>query len=442
MNSNKFIDKDKIRNNFATLALKLDKQRHISSIKEGFMLAIPATIIGGIFLILAQPPVDPSRIAPTNIFFQFLLAWKAWAVKNTAILMLPYNLTMGLLGIYAVIGISYSLAKKCQLDPINSAISSLIVFLVVSVTYKDGNIVTTNLGSVGIFSAIIIGLLTTEIAKFLKDKNVMIRLPEQVPPMVAAPFELLIPLGVNVALFMSINGLLSLGGTSIPNLVATIIRPLLVASGSLWMILFFTFLARFLWFFGIHGDSVVNSVLTPIVMANLTQNAAAIAAGQKPSAIFAGYFINIFGAWCMLPALVLALLIFSKSVHLKTLVKLALIPDIFNINEPSTFGIPIVANMNLVVPYILIPMVNVSIAYFATLAGLIGKFYIQSPFTTPAIIGAFLGTMDWKASVLYALLFVLDFLIWIPFIKNYDNILLERESNNAVSNKTIDIVSE
>ncbi|AEE91779.1 PTS system, lactose/cellobiose family IIC subunit [Tepidanaerobacter acetatoxydans Re1] len=428
---------DKFQAVLARLAEKLDKNRYISAMKNGLTLVVPATIVGGLFLILAQPPVDPEIIAPSNFFFQLLLAWKTWSVKNAAILILPYNLTMGLLGVYAALGIAYVLAKEYEMDPINSALSSVIIFLVASASFdKSGNLIIENLSAAGLFTAIIIGLVSVEVARLMEEKNMTIKLPEQVPPMVAAPFKSLIPLIVNILLFMGINGLLGLVGTSLPNLVSSILKPILRASDSLGIVLFFCFLSRLMWFFGIHGDNVLNAVLIPITTLNLTQNAALVAAGKQPTAILSGNFITLFGAWCMLPALTLVLLTIPKSAHLKAIGKVAVIPDIFNINEPITFGLPVVANVSIVIPYIGIPMINVLIAYIASTAGLIGRVYLSLPFTTPAILQAFLSTMDWRASVLYVILLALDIIIWIPFIKGYDKMLLKEEQKKLTENST------
>lgn len=409
------------------IAMKIDNQRHISALKGGLAMTIPVTVIGGIFLILASPPVNPKTMHATNIFFKFLLAWFAWATKNSATLMLPYQMTMGILGVYSVLGIAYFLAESYELNKINTAFCSFCIFLVVSVKVDGVKIDMSNLGAPGIFTAIVVGFLSVEITRLLRDKNISIKMPPQVPPMVAAPFEVLIPLVVNLLVFIGINGLLSLGGMSIPTLMGSILRPLLKASDSLPVILLLAFVARFLWFFGIHGDNIIGPLTSPISTANVTSNAAAVAAGKVPTAIFSGNFLNVYGAYCMLPALVIAMLIFSKSIRLKTLGKAAIVPDTFNINEPLTFGIPIVTNIALILPYLFIPLINLTIAYYATSWGLIGKFYILAPWTTPGVINAFLSSMDWRASVLYILLFLLDFIIWIPFIKSYDGLLLKRE---------------
>jgi PTS system cellobiose-specific IIC component len=427
----------KLQDCLTPVATKLDREKHIIALKNGLMLVIPATIIGGIFLILASPPISATNVTGTNIFLQFMLAWKSWANTYSSFLMLPYNLTMGLLGIYTLIGVSYFYAKECKLNTLNTSLSSLIVYLVVSSSYKDGNLVTAYLGPKGIFTAIVVGLLTVEISRILIEKKWIIRFPKEVPPMVAAPFEILVPLAVNLLLFMGVNGLLGLVGTSIPTLLVSVISPLLKASNSLGVMLFLVFLQRFLWFFGIHGGNVLSAVIMPLITMNVTLNAAEVAAGNAPTAIFSGYFLNIFSNWCMLNALAVVLLVFTKSTRLKSIGKVALIPDFFNINEPMTFGIPIVANISLLIPYVVIPVFNITIAYFAATFGLIGNVYIMLPATTPAVLASFLGTMDWRAPVLFVILCVIDVMMWTPFIKNYDKLLVDEEAKNSAENAEI-----
>ncbi|MFW5686636.1 MAG: PTS sugar transporter subunit IIC [Halanaerobium sp.] len=414
------------------MAKKLNDQRHLTAIKTGLTMVIPFTVIGGIFLILAAPPIDPNMIEGTNFFFRFLLAWSSWAGNNYSFLIKPYQLTMGLLSIYAVVGISYVLAGKYKLNKINTSLGSLLIFLSVSVSFVDGNLTTGYLGAKGLFTAILIALLSVEITRFLDEKNIKIKLPDEVPPMVTAPFEALIPVLVNILVFMLINSGLGMFGTDIPRLMETILAPALQGADTLPTIIMIAILTRLLWFFGIHGNSIANAVILPILTANVTANAEAVASGAEPTAIFAGYFLTLFGAWAMLPALVLTLLVFAKSKKLKVLSKTALITSVFNINEPLTFGIPIVTNVFLFIPYVFLPAINVTIAYIITNLGAVGKFYIQVPFTTPGPISAFLATMDWKAPILYIALVALNFVLWIPFVKTYDSVVVKEEKENVI----------
>lgn len=112
---------------------------------------------------------------------------------------------------------------------------------------------------------------------------------------------------------------------------------------------------------------------------------------------------------------------------MKAISKVAIIPQLFNINEPVTYGLPTVMNPFLLLPYIAVPIINITIAYLATRLGLVGKVYINAPWSMPGPLLAFFATLDWRAVILWLILFVMDLALWFPFMKAYDKYLLEKE---------------
>ena len=122
------------------------------------------------------------------------------------------------------------------------------------------------------------------------------------------------------------------------------------------------------------------------------------------------------------------LLLRSKSKQLKTLGRLSIGPAIFNINEPIIFGMPMVLNPIMMIPFIFVPVVNVIIAYLLMAANLVGRGVIETPWTTPAPIGAALGFMDWKAGVMVIGLIILDMILYYPFLKLYEKQKLSEEA--------------
>lgn len=426
----------------APIAGKIGEQRHISAMKNGLMATLPLTILGGFTLIVSTPPVNPAVIQPTNAFNKFLLAWKAWSVSNSFALNIPYNMTMGLLGLFTVMAVAYFLLQKYKMNVIGGVITAVVTFLCVAAPATAVNketpgalyLSTGYLDAKGMFTGIIIAFLTVEITKFFMDKNIKIRLPEQVPPMVSAPFEALIPLVVNVLFFTTINNLL-IGDfdMNIPQLVLKAFAPLVSASDSLPALLLIMFLVNILWFFGIHGGNVVNAVVVPFATINLAENADAIAKGLEPTHILSGGFITLWGNLGGSGAaigLVVAMLIVAKSAHLRSVGRLGIIPDIFGISEPLVFSTPIILNPFILIPLIIVPLINTVIVYFALTLNIVGKTYISIPFTTPGPIQAFLATMDWKAPILWIMLMVMDVLIYIPFVKAYDKTLVESENQS------------
>lgn len=405
-------------------ATKIGGQRHMAAIRDGMTILIPLTIIGGFSMVLAIPPI-PAGIGATNIFYSFLLMWKEWAAAYSSILMIPYNLTIGIISIYVVGGISYRLAVSYKMDGINNMISALLVFLCIVGVPLDGSIPTAQLGATSMFTGLIIAMLCVEITRFMIQKNITIKMPDSVPPNVSAPFNVLIPVAFNVILFIGLNVLCtSLTGEGLSRLVYSIFQPLISASGSLPSILLINVIMTTFWFFGIHGANMVSIVVSPITTLGLTLNAEAYATGQPLPAIFAGAVNSVFGNWITYCAILVVMFVFCKSSQLKSVAKVAVAPCLFNINEPMIFGIPTVLNIFTFIPLLICSVVNFTVAYLLMSAGILGRFFVTLPFTVPGPLQAFLATMDWKAPLVWFALLFVDILICIPFIKTYDKQLL------------------
>ncbi len=433
-----FMDKlsDWMMQYLVPVANKIGNQRHLAAVRDGLTIMIPATIIGGFAILLAVPPIPSDITEGTNFFYAFLLAWKAWAGGNTAILMTPYYLTIGIISIYAVCGVSYMLAKHYKMDGLNNMISALLVYLTISgaVDLETTTLSISRLGAGYMFAAMIVGILVVEITRFFDQHNIKIKLPDSVPPNVAGPFNVLLALGFNVVFFSIINALLtSLTGGGIPDLIYTIFTPLMNATGSLPSILILNFLSALFWFFGIHGNNMMSAVVTPITTMALAANAEAVAAGNPMPYIYSGAIATVFGGWLVgNNAMNIWLLLFAKSPRTKSLSKVAAIPAFFNIAEPYVFGLPEVLNLYYFIPAIICQTLNISIYYFLASANIVGRAYISLPFTTPAVLQAFLATGgNVPTAILAVCLLLLDMVIFTPFLKAYDNSLLKEEASKA-----------
>lgn len=418
------------------IANKIGNQRHLAAVRDGLTVMIPATIVGGFAILLAVPPVPAGVTEGTNFFYSFLLAWKAWAGANSAILMTPYYLTIGIISIYAVCGVSYMLAKHYNMNALNTMVSALLVYLVVSgaIDLENATLQIGRLGAGYMFAAMIVGLLVVEITHAFDVHNIKIKLPDSVPPNVAGPFNVLIALVFNVVVFSLINSLLSTyTGGGIPDLVYTIFTPLMHATGSLPSILILSLISAMFWFFGIHGDNMMSAVTTPITTMALAANAEAMAAGQPLPYIYAGAMAAVYGGWlagnC---AMNLDLLIFAKSSRIRSLSKVAAVPAFFDIAEPYVFGLPEVLNIYYFIPSIVCMVLNISTYYFLASANIVGRFYISLPFTTPAPLQAFLATGGNVPALLLSLaLLAVDMVIFFPFLKAYDNSIIREEKEAA-----------
>ncbi|GHU43677.1 permease IIC component [Bacilli bacterium] len=407
------------------VANKISNQTHLSALRDGLTILIPFTIVGGIALMIANPPVDLATMHPTNIFFQFMIAWKHFADANNALLSLPFDLSIGLISVYVVSGVSYRLAQKHQMPALPNALTALFVFLLVAVVPEVINeskfLELSKLGSASMFSAVIIGILVVEVNRFLIKKNVKIKMPEGIPPMVAAPFEILIPLVVNTVIFVGIDVLFkNTIDHGLTELVFFIFQPLISATSSLPSMLLICELTVIFWFFGIHGDNMVSFVTTPIFTGNLVANLEAYQNGTDVPNVVAGNFTFIFGIAICYVAIILHLNFVNQHKRLRSLGRMAIPSTMFNINEPLVFGVPTVLNVLTLLPSLVCVFINVAAAYILTDIGLIAKTTVSIPWTLPAPLYAILSTMDWKAGALWLILLAINFMIFMPFMKSYE----------------------
>lgn len=421
-------------------ATKLSEQRHLKAIRDGLMSTIPLTIIGGISLILAFPPVDPELTKPTNIFNRLLLGWYNWAQANANVIITPYNMTMAIMSLFVAFAIGYSLGKhyeeKYGTNPLSSGVIAGVVFLLVAAPAEGGMIPTTYLDAKGLFTAMIVGLITVEITKNLLNKGVTIKMPDGVPPAVSASFTALIPMIANVLLFYVINIILiSAVGKNIPEAIMSALTPALKGADTIWFMLVIVIIAHLLWFVGVHGAALVGTITKPIFTSNLMANAAARLAGEPMPYVWAeplwAFMVVLGGSGATLGLTLLMLR--SKSSQLKTVAKAAILPGLFNINEPVLFGTPMILNPVLGIPLILVPAVNAIIGYYAIKLGLIRRIFISAPWTTPAPIGLPLSTMDWRAFILVIFVLIVDMIIYYPFFKSYEKVLLEQEKGEKIA---------
>ncbi|PFN08775.1 MULTISPECIES: PTS sugar transporter subunit IIC [Bacillus cereus group] len=418
---NKFISF--LENNLSSPMARLSEQRHLQAIRDGVISALPFIIVGSFFLIVAFPPL------PKDSFISL------WAAKHITSILIPYRLTMFIMSLYIAFGIGYNLAKSYKLDALSGAqlaVCSLLLTLTPELIDKKGFMLPmTNLGGHGLFVTMIVSILSVEILRFCKTKNVMIKMPEQVPQSVSRSFEALIPAAFVIIIMSIITVVFNI---DLHHLVDKLAAPLVKAGDSYFGVIIPVFLITFFWSFGIHGVSVVGTVARPLWEVYLGKNSAAVADGASSIPFIAPeplyqWFIWIGGSGATL-GLVLAMIIFGRSKYSKALSRTCIVPGIFNINEPVIFGLPIVLNPILIIPFIITPLVTATIAYTATAMGLVTATYIMPPWTLPAPIGAYLATGgDWRAVVLVFINIAISFLIYLPFFKMYDKNMIEIEKS-------------
>lgn len=422
-----------IENHLAGPMAKIANQRHLRAVRDGIIATLPLIIVGSFFLIIAFPPL-PESWGIT----QFL-------TSNAATILLPYRMTMYIMALYATFGIGASLAKSYNLDQVSGGILATIAFLLTLVPVAipeeaskaagvSGFVLPmANLGGAGMFVGIVTSIIAVEIYRVTDKSKFKITMPDNVPPAVARSFESLTPTLIVMLLIGSITYYL---GFDWHTFVGNLVGPLVQAADSLLSVLLLVFLTTFFRFFGIHGASIVGSLARPLWLQLLEENTTAKAAGEALPRIaaepFYQWFIWIGGAGATI-GLAILLAFRAKSEYGSKLGKAILAPSIFNINEPVIFGVPIVLNPILMIPFIFAPMVLATIAWFATKLGLVSEVVFTAPWTLPGPIGAFMATGgDWRAAVLNIVLILVAILIYYPFFVAYDKNELAKEQGKQI----------
>lgn len=436
----KFMD-DKIAGPMARLA----EQRHLRAIRDGIIATLPIIVVSSMFLVIAFLPNSLPKGLGLSDFI----------MRNQFKILLPYRVSMYIMTLYAVFGIGYSLAKSYKLDGLSGGILSELAFLLTVVpkftpapTKAVLELANSNpelasylskintgfalpmprLGSAGMFIGILSAFIAVEIYRFTQKSGFKISMPKEVPESVARSFEALTPTAIVLLLFATITMFLDI---DVHNIISTLVKPLIKATDSLPSVIVIILLAQLFWSFGIHGWSIVGSLARPLWLVLLDENTAAFAQNTAIPNIapeqFYQWFVMIGGSGATI-GLAIAILLFSKAKYLKELGKTAIIPSIFNINEPMIFGAPIVLNPMLIIPFIIAPITNAIIAWVAIKLGLVGHLVANAPWTLPGPIGAFLATgSDYRAAILSIVLIVISTCIYYPFLKMYDNQLLGEE---------------
>ncbi|OMI61402.1 PTS sugar transporter subunit IIC, partial [Escherichia coli] len=384
---------------------------------------------------LPFPPIS------TNTTFQFAKAWLNFSANYREQLMLPFNMSMGLMTIFISVGVGASLGKQYSLDPITTGLLSLMSFMLVAADLKNGALSMQYFSGQGIFTALLCSIYATEVYRWLQKRNITIKLPEQVPPGVSRSFEVLIPVIVIMITLHPLNLFIEhVTGMILPEAIMAMLKPLVAASDSLLAVILAVLLCQILWFAGIHGTMIVTGIMNPFWMANLASIQAALAAGEAiPHTFVQGFwdhFLFIGGVGSTLPLAIL--LIRSRAAHLRTIGRMGFVPGLFNINEPILFGVPIIMNPILFIPFVFIPVINAILAWYAIDLGLVEKVVMMTAWTTPAPIGASWAT-NWAIApvILCFICMAIAALMYYPFVKAYEKTLLAADNSNVESKNEV-----
>jgi cellobiose PTS system EIIC component len=404
------------RGRLQALGEAVGHQRHLLAVRDGVVGALPLVLAGSVFLLLAQPP---SR------------ALQALVQPWVPLLLLPTRVLGGAISLYVAFACAYALAKSYQLDAASCGLVALASYLVAAVQPAPvgqlPTLVLQRLGAGGILAALAIAITSVELTRFLVRRRWTVRLPPGTPDAVGKSLLALVPCLVSVTVVFL---LVHLFGTDIIQLLQRAAVPLLHAVGSLFGVLSVVLLDSVLWLLGVHA-AAVGASLRPLWEAMLLQNMGASAVGAALPHVAPLHFYLWF-VWQGGSGATLALgllLVRCRSAQLKSVGRLGLLPAVCNVNEPLLFGVPVVLNPALAVPFVLAPLVSAVVAYAAFSLDLVRRPALEVPWTLPAPVGAFLTTGgDVRAVVLELCTLALSVAIYWPFVRRYDARLLAEES--------------
>ena len=416
---------------------KISRNIYLRAIRDGFIAGMPVILFSSIFILIAYVPN----------------AWGFhWSKDIETFLMTPYSYSMGILAFFVggttakalTDSKNRDLPATNQINFLSTMLASMVGFLLMAAEpAKEGGFLTAFMGTKGLLTAFIAAFVTVNVYKVCVKNNVTIRMPEDVPPNISQVFKDLIPFTVSVVLLYGLE-LLVKGtlGVTVAESIGTLIAPLFsAADGYLGITLIFGAYA-FFWFVGIHGPSIVEPAIAAITYANIDVNLHLIQAGQHADKVITSgtqMFIATMGgtgATLIVPFLFMWI---CKSERNRAIGRASVVPTFFGVNEPILFGAPIVLNPIFFVPFIFTPIVNVWIFKFFVDTLNMNSFSANLPWVTPGPLGIVLGTnFQVLAFILAGLLIVVDTIIYYPFVKVYDEQILEEER----SGKTNDALKE
>ncbi|MDD3251078.1 MAG: PTS transporter subunit EIIC [Lachnospiraceae bacterium] len=410
------------------VAKKLNTNRYIKAMRDGFVLSLPYTMAGSLLTAFLGIPAFASLLGEETM-------------QTVKAFMNPANLfSNSIIAVFVVIGIAYSLAKSYDLDPLHGAMVSFVSFMILcpSVVTADGGVNLNNvidmgyLGSRAIFTAIVMAILSVEVYRWSLNHKMGIKLPASVPQSIQNSFTAFIPAAITMIVAMSLRQLLTF--TTQGNLTDFIFywvqRPLTGLALNLPCMVLQGVLVNLFWFFGLHGQTMVSSVFRPFLSQAGVENLEALLAGNALPNIFCATFQHVwttFGFWISVPLLIALWMYRKKRKDWAGVMKIALIPGLFNIYEPLMFGLPLVLNPFMLIPMLITPIVTTLLGYIVTVTGICGiPTGVMIPIVTPVFLSGVLGTNTLTAGIIQLLMMVPLSAMWYLFLSIQDK--SEREN--------------
>jgi len=413
---------------------KIVANKGIQAISSGMMMTMGVILLGAVFQLIAVILNNVGVLETTSGIYNAL--------------MVPYKVSMGFISLYIAFTIAYSYAKSLKMQALMAGINSMLVFFIAAAPIKTVswgehvvNEVTQAAGSFtgmdtmaldakGMFVAIIVALTTVKVAHFFEKKGLVIKMPDAVPEFLQETFRSLIPLVVNVTIWLVLgHGCAALTNTALPVLVSGLLGMPLAALTSVPGIMIIVLIAGLLWTLGVHGTVAVYAAIAAPLMQYYMTNGMNHATGQAlvfmPIALF-GIINCCCGTGNTLALCVMGL--FSKSEQIKAVSKAAIAPGIFNVNEPAIFGFPIMYNPILSIPFIFNPIITMLICWGGYAIGFFKPAYISITANLPVGFAPYLTTLSWTNILIPVIAFAVAFVCYWPFFKVYEKQLIEQET--------------
>ena len=412
---------------------KLSRNIYLRAIRDGFIAGMPVILFSSIFILIA--------FVPNSWGFQ-------WSDDVVALLMKPYSYSMGILAVLVAgttaksltDSVNRSMEKTNQINYMSTLLAAIVGLLMLAADPIENGFATGFLGTKGLLSAFLAAFVTVSIYKVCVKNNVTIRMPDEVPPNISQVFKDVIPFTLSVVSLYALDLLARhFVGASVAESIGKFFAPLFsAADGYLGITIIFGAFA-FFWFVGIHGPSIVEPAIAAITYANAEVNLNLIQQGMHADKILTSgtqMFIVTMGgtgATLVVPFMFMWL---TKSKRNRAIGRASVVPTFFGVNEPILFGAPLVLNPIFFIPFIFAPIANVWIfKFFIETLGM-NSFTANLPWTTPAPLGLVLGTnFQLLSFILAALLIVVDVVIYYPFLKVYDEQILEEERSGKTNDE-------
>lgn len=395
------------------MATKLENNKEMRAIRRAMMVLVPVTLVGSIPTVFVQLPNLPGL--PSGL---------ASVLSTISNVLSPLSLaTYGLLGLFVAIFTSMNYAKEKDIWEIGGIITTVICFISIAAIPDENSLYNLDYFSgKGIFLALILSMVCIQLLSLFSHKlKLSINLGDGVPAPIAKSFENLWPILFTCLIIITAKGILEAStGVKVVKMVELIFNPLTNLVSTLPGLLVIFAIQQILWWFGIHGYSIMSAIWMPVAFANADVNANLLKTGAAMSEFktftpdFVWNVVGLSGSGITIGLIILML--FSKSKKNKTLAKTSLVPAFFGVNEPVIFGLPIMTNPIMFIPFVFTPLITAVIAWFAFDFGLVNKFALVSPYT-PIPIGGVVATLDFRYVILVLVIVALSIAMYYPFFK-------------------------